>query len=245
MEVPSAGKVVIVSDLGVEVRGHVRRAGVVGCVKLHAQGCIEGKGKYDFSCSDKLLRVLDFCRPYPMVVKVVSRTEGGRARVVITYADVGILVISERQVRRIRRDADAVGRLQAPGLSRQKFPLAPLQVQPVETKTVRMRIGSNEDVGRIIAVEVEFKITRDVVFAILGVGLNVEPGILPGRTILGKVALHLIVEGNSAEVGRGHVAGVGAAENVFKVDETAGRKVGPANAETQWRLLRFVLEWAR
>src|SRR5260370_50256 len=120
MEVPSAGKVVIVSDLGVEVRGHVRRAGVVGCVKLHAQGCIEGKGKYDFSCSDKLLRVLDFCRPYPMVVKVVSRTEGGRARVVITYADVGILVISERQVRRIRQDAHAVGRLQAPRLSSQR-----------------------------------------------------------------------------------------------------------------------------
>src|SRR5258708_34408276 len=103
MEVPSVGKVVIVSDLGVEVRGHVRRARVVGCVKLHAQGCIGGKGKYDFSCSDKLLRVLDFCRPYPMVVEGVSGREGGRARVVLAWAEVGCRVLAERQFCAIRR----------------------------------------------------------------------------------------------------------------------------------------------
>ncbi len=104
-----------------------------------------------------------------------------------------------------------------------------------------MWIGSNKDVGRIVAVEIELHITGDVVLAVFGVGLDVEPGVLSGGAIFREMPLDCIAEGNSPEVGRGHVAGVGAAEDVFKVYKTARREVGPADAERQRRFFWLVL----
>src|SRR5258708_14147288 len=104
-----------------------------------------------------------------------------------------------------------------------------------------MWIGSNKDVGRIVAVEIELHVTGDVVLSVLGVGLDVEPGILSGGAIFREMPLDCIVEGNSPEVGRGHVAGVGAAEDVFKVYKTARRKAVPADPERQRRLFWLVL----
>ncbi len=135
--------------------------------------------------------------------------------------------------------------MQPPGLPAEKFPLAALQVQPVEAETVGVSIGTNKDVGRIVAVEVELHVTRDVIRAVFGVGLNIESGILSGGAIFREMSLHRIAEGDGPEVGRGHETGIGAAEDIFKVYETAGSEIGCANAERQRRLFWLVLQRPR
>jgi len=131
-----------------------------------------------------------------VVVKVVGCAEFSGAGVVVTNADAGIFLVSKRQVSRIRRNPYPVRRLQAPGLSAQELPLAALQVQPEQAETVSVRVGGNEDVGGIAAVEVKFDIAGYIIFAKLGMRLEVEPGVLTGGTLLFEVSLHGIAVGN-------------------------------------------------
>jgi len=244
VEVP-AGKILIKRKFGMDVRRKVGYRILVGSISLRAKCGVEGEGKDRFALAYKLIRVLDGCRPLPIVVKVISGPELGGASVV--HADMGLRIFTEsgEDIARIGRETNSVGRLQAPGLPTQKFPFAPLQVQPVETETIGVRIGSNENVGSVVAVEVELHVTGDIVLAEFGVGLDIEPGILSGGAIFREMPLHRIAERNGPEVGRGHETGVGAAEDVFEVHETAGGKVSRADAERQRRLFWLVLQRTR
>src|SRR5258708_1872941 len=238
---PAAGDVVVVvGNLGKHVRCNVGRAGVVSRVKLNAQGRVKDKGEYDFPGAYKLLRILDLSGPYPVFIEVICRTEGGCARVLYAYVDAGILLVTQRKIGGPRRDARPVRRFQAPSLSGEKFPLAPFQVQPVETQAISMTVRGHKHVGRIVSVEVEFDVAGDVVLTELGMGLYVEPGILSSGAVLGEMALYRVAVRNGIEVGRTHVAGIGAAENVLKVHKPAGRELRRANAERQRRFF-FVL----
>src|SRR5712692_3011814 len=132
-----------------EVGSQVGRAGVVGSVNLRAKRGVEGKGEDNFcrALAHKLLRVLDGRRPYPIIVEMISSPEIGRAGVVEAYVSLGILAIGEGQIGRVRRNAHSIWRLQAPGLSAQELPLAPLQIQPVEAHTVGVAIGTDKHVA--------------------------------------------------------------------------------------------------
>src|SRR5258708_8356307 len=240
MEVP-AGKVLVKCKLRNDVGRNVGCANAVTSVSLDAKRRVEGKGEDGFTYTNKLLRVLQGHGPLPVIVEVIGGPELGRTSVVDAYVSLRIFAESGEDIAGIRRKASPVRRLQAPGLPAQKLPLAPFQVQPVEAQTVGMRIGSNKDVGRIVAVEIELHITGDVVLSVLGVGLDVEPGILSGGAIFREMPLDCIVEGNSPEVGSGHKPCIGAAKDVFKVYKTARRKVGPADAERQRRFFWLVL----
>src|SRR5258708_17201780 len=240
MEVP-AGKVAGTCKLRNDVGRNVGCANVVTSVSLDAKRRVEGKGEDGFTYTNKLLRVLQGHGPLPVIVEVIGGPELGRASVVDAYVSLRIFAESGEDIAGIRRKARAVRRLQAPGLPAQKLPLAPLQVQPVEAKTVGMRIGSNKDVGRIVAVEIELHITGDVVLSVLGVGLDVEPGILSGGAIFREMPLDCIAEGNSPEIGRGHKPCIGAAKDVFKIHETAGSEIVPADAERHRRFFWLVL----
>src|SRR5579871_3922044 len=46
-----------------------------------------------------------------------------------------------------------------------------------------------------------------------------------------------VAEWDGPEISRCNVAGVGGAEHVFKIHESAGREISTPNAERQWRLL--------
>ena len=104
-----------------------------------------------------------------------------------------------------------------------------------------MGIGANKHVGSVVAVKVEFDIAGDVVLAIFRMRFDVKPGILSGGAVLGEMALDRIAERNGPEDGRCHVAGVGGAEDVFKVHKPARREVRLANLEGQRRLLLLLL----
>src|SRR5260370_26361323 len=226
-----------------DVGSNVRNSALIGKVNLWNEYCVEGGGQSHggdprHRWPAKLIRVLDGRGALEVIVEVIGGREVGRARVVDAY--VGLCIFAEgcEEIGGIGRESHAIGRLQAPGLSTQELPLVALQVQPVEADAVSVRIGSYKHVGGIVAVEVELKITGDVVLAVFGVGPQVEPGVLSSNAVICTWAgCPLVAVGNSPEVGRGHVTGVGSAEDVFKVDEAAGRELCRAVAERKRRLL--------
>src|SRR5262249_1669245 len=195
MEMTATG-IAVIPQLGQENRTGVGSAWVVCRVKLRAQLSIEGEREYHFAGTYELFRVLNRKRPPESVVGMPYRAELARTGVVSSDVDRSIFTDGERHVRRRRREPDAVRRLQAPGLSAQELPLAALQVQPEQAETVSVRVGGNEDVGGIAAVEVKFDIAGYIIFAKLGMRLEVEPGVLTGGTVLVEVSLHGIAVGN-------------------------------------------------
>src|SRR5205807_6247164 len=154
MEMFAAGGVK--GNLGKKIRRRIGCARIVGGIELCTQSRVKGKGKYDFSGAHKLLRVLDFRCPYPLVIEVIRRPERRGAGVVVAYANPGILLVSKSHIGRQGRNPRPVGRLQAPGLAAQKLPLPAPQIQPKKTETVGVAVGGDEHVGRIVAVEVGF-----------------------------------------------------------------------------------------
>src|SRR5258708_24994483 len=107
-------------------------------------------------------------------------------------------------------------------------------------------LARDKNVGSVITVKVKFNEAGDVVLAEFGVGLQIEPRVLSCAAVFREMTLHRVAEGNGPEVRACNVAGVGAAEDIFKVHKTAGSKVGRANAERKRRLFfSGFLEWPR
>src|SRR5262249_19631884 len=241
VEMPTTREIMVEGKFGQHVRRHVRRSGNGSGISLRSKLSTENERECDFA-TGKLLGILDGCSPDPMIVEVVSRAEFAGSRVVVTDSNASVLAVPQREISRIRRNPNPVRRLQAPRLSAKKFPLASLQIQPIEANAVGMAVGSNKDVSRIVSVEVEFNVTGHVILAELGRSLEIEPRILSGRAVLRQVALHRVAVRNRAEVGRRHVAGVGGAEDVFKIHESARSEFRGADAERErrrfWLLLR-------
>src|SRR5262249_49743033 len=203
VEVMSSHEIGVIGKFGQHVRPHVGCArSIGGIIKLPAKLSIENKRKYDFASIYELLRVLNSCRPHPVIVEVIGGAEFGRTRVVVSHSDARILLVSKREVSRVRRNSNPVGRLQAPGLSTKKLPFVTLKILPIQAQTIGMAIGGDEDVPGIVAIEVKFDITGHIVLAKLGRSLDVEPRILTGRTVFRQVALHSVAEGNGAKAGR-------------------------------------------
>src|SRR5215471_5566932 len=119
-----------------------------------------------------------------------------RAGTSIVHAHMHLCVFpnGEEFVRGHRPNADAVRRQQAPRLAAQELPLPALQIQPVNTNAVGVRVRGHEDVGGIVTIEVKFQVASDVVGAKLSVRLNVEAGILAGGTILSEMSLYRVAE---------------------------------------------------
>src|SRR5262252_7167612 len=75
VEVLLVPEIVIEGDLGNEVGSDVRRAGIVGGVKLWSQLRVEGKGENNLASAYELLRVFDADGPCHVVIEVVGCAE--------------------------------------------------------------------------------------------------------------------------------------------------------------------------
>src|SRR5262249_18309219 len=164
MEVASAGEIMVKGNFCQDVRANVGRSRNRSGISLRSKLGAESKWERDLA-TRKLLGILDGYRPDPVIIKVVGCAEFTGARVVVTHAYTCVLLVTQRQVGGIRRDSDPVRRLQSPRLSTQEFPFAPLQVQPVQPDAVRMAVGRDEHVRRIVAVEVKLHVPGHVVLA--------------------------------------------------------------------------------
>src|SRR5258708_2940902 len=177
VEMPSPHNVIVISEFGNDVRACVRGAGVVGCVKLVSQDSIESSWENHLRALPcELLRVFDAHGPYKMIVKVIAGPELGSAGEVVTYLMIAVLVECGEHIRGIRSDSNAVGCEHAPGLTAHELPLTALQVQPIVAETIGVAVRSHKHIRRIIAVEIKFNEASNVIFAELGMGLQVEAG---------------------------------------------------------------------
>src|SRR5215510_7988512 len=232
VEMPASGKVVIKSQFGNDIGTQVRRCIIISRVELYAQSSIEGSRKNDFrALSGELLRVLYRHSPDKLIVEVIGHTELRGTSKVVPYLVVRIFVESGENISRNGRDADTVGGKQTPDLPAQKLPLAALQVQPEMAQAIRVAVGRNKHVARIVAIEIELDEACNVILTVFGSSLQVEPRMLSSRTKLGEMALNRVAEWDGPEVGSRNVACIRAAEDVFKVHVAAWCKVCAANAE--------------
>src|SRR6476661_6032636 len=231
--------IVVPGKFGMDVGESVWRSGLIGSIQLRSQCRVEGKRENNFPGSYKLVRVLHGNAPLELVSEVVNGAEFSRTGVRKT--DVGLSVLADwrENVSGRRREPNAVRSLYSPGLTTQKFPLATLEVKPIEAQTIGVRVGADENVGGIVAVEVAFKIANHVVCAILTGNLQVVTRILAGGAESRKMPLDSIAERNRAKGRGGAAARVGGAENVLKVHEAARREIRAADAERQWRFFRL------
>src|SRR5262249_3386862 len=180
MEVTATG-IAVISQLSNEVGTGVGSVSSgVASVKLRTQLGVEGEREDHFPIR-KLIRVLNGKAPPEFVVGMPYSAELSCTGVIRSDVDRSVFANGERHVRRRRREPIAVRRLQAPGLAAHELPTAALQVQPEQTQTVGVRVRGNEYVGGIVAVEVKFDIAGYIILAKLGVGGEVEPGILSSR----------------------------------------------------------------
>src|SRR5262249_5595672 len=160
----------------------VGRTNVVLSVKLRAKLRVEGERENDFSGAHVLLRVLNAKAPGEIGIGVPSRNERSGAGVVHAHVNLCVFTDGSELVTRNRRNPEAVGRQQTPGLSAQELPLTTLQIHPVNAQAVGVRVGGNENVGGIVAVEIKFNVASDIVGAEFGVRLDVEARVLAGGT---------------------------------------------------------------
>src|ERR1700720_4438642 len=94
-----------------------------------------------------------------------------------------------------------------------------------------MAVRRYKDVGSVIAVEIGFNVTGNIVGAVFAIDFHIDSRILAGGTVLSEMTSGGIAEWDGPEVGRSHVARVGGAENVFKIHESARREVRAADGE--------------
>src|SRR5262249_24286175 len=177
VEVPAAGKIGVVGNFGQEVRVQVGSSCLRGLVKLRTRSAsqlgVEDEREYAFDRVDELVRGLNGVSPEPVIIKVIRCAEFGGSRVVVTDANAGVLVVTQREIRWRGRNSNPVRCLQSPGLAAQELPLPALQVQPVKAQTVGVTVRGHKHVAGIGAVEIKFNVTGDVVLAVLGGGLQV------------------------------------------------------------------------
>src|SRR6476646_8743779 len=137
-----------------DIRKDVWSTVVVVGIKLRSQRRVEGEREDDFASAHELLRVLQRDAPLEVIAEVVYGAELRRASIRNAHVNVGVFTQGQSQIGRHGGKSIAVRRFHTPGVSAQKFPLSALQIQPVESQTVRMAVGGNKHVGRIVAVEV-------------------------------------------------------------------------------------------
>src|SRR5262249_26163616 len=143
VEVAAAG-LGVPGEFGIDIRADIWRAGVVVSVKLRAQLGVEGKRKDHRPGGDELLRVFDSEAPCKIIVGMPDRPELAGAGVVDPYMDVGVFTQTQSEIAGHGREANTVRSQQTPALSAQELPLAPLEVQPIETQARRVGVGAYE-----------------------------------------------------------------------------------------------------
>src|SRR5215469_6564120 len=159
------------------------------------------------------------------------RPEGSRTGVVDAYVDVGVLAEAQGEIGRHGREADAVGSHQAPALTAKEFPLAALEVEPVQAEASGVRVRAHKDVGGRVAIEIAFDIRPHFVLLEGGVDPQVQAGILAGDAEFGQVAGYGVAERDRPKAGSGRVTGIGRTEDVFEIHEAARSKLRGADAE--------------
>src|SRR6478609_11428468 len=130
---------------------------------------------------------------------MVNRAELTGAGVRNADMDVRVFANRKRQVRRHWRKPSAVRGFHAPAIAAQEFPLAALQVQPVQPETVGVTVRGDEHVGSIVAIEVAFNVADHVVGAILAAYFQVVARILAGGAKFSQVSLDRVAEGMAAK----------------------------------------------